>query len=433
VISIAEAAIAARREVAFYEWLYRREGLSDGDLLDGHTPVFSKKDIWEYEEQSGSPYYVSPRLPSDLSTVPMISTSGTTSRTLQIPVINAQGRGSERAHESMDLAFRDVLGATPVMWMQPELSPAIKSIMDQNAKYSGAEYRFISCRLPIVTQLEQARAAGATVLLDITGLTTPQIVQAQLNPREYGIRVVSCAYLPRSLSDYLAGKGVSSVFYFTAADSIVLHLGCPYCPTNEFHIRTTLSLHEVAGEDGSVEPLGEGLYVSTIPAMPFPPIRYTNGDMIRIAPTECRCGFRGNGLTFMGRTSHAKLGATGPLLNYEQIYSHYSAKPENLGVSILFGRLAERVHEQRFYVFLERQVDSPSVVDGAWKEVMTIGAGGPDTNFIEYVKVVVVPVGSIGHHLQHKRVVFTDLSRARGPLAEQLTKLARDVTGERLV
>jgi len=431
-IVVGEAACSVLEEIPFYQWLYRKLGLSSGDLQAGYVPVFSKKEIWEYEAETGSPYFMSPRIPVEPDKQLVISTSGTTSRTLPVPIIDSRGRGAERAHESLGMALSEILGAKPVMWIQPELSPAIRSIVDQNAQYSGAEYRFISCRLPIQAQLEQAKTYGCSVLIDLTGLIAPQIVQNSLSPRTYGIRAMTCAYQPETIVEYLRARGVETVFYFTAADSVVLHVGCPHCASNAFHIRTTLSHHEVYGEDGSVKFLGSGLYVSTIPSLPFPLVRYTNGDLVLIETVNCRCGFEGTNLVFQGRVSHVKLGNTGPLLNYEEIYKHYSLQAANMGVSILFGALESSIHQQRFYVFLERSVEQPTVIQGAWQEVMTVGAGGPDTNFAQHVHVVEVPVGSIGHPHQHKRRIFVDLSRSEGPLVEQLVRLAYEATGEKL-
>jgi hypothetical protein len=432
-IDVSKAARLVRETVPFYAWLYDDRGVTDAELAAGKIPVVSKNDFWRYEERTGKLYFASPRVPEEEGLRKMLHTSGTTSRILSVPVTDIYGRGTELVYHGLEKAMATYLGVKPIAWLQSELPPGLLAMIDLSVAHSGGEFRFISSKLPIREQAEQAKAAGCNGLLDISGLLSVQLVKERLVPLDYGIRLIAATYLTRGVVDYLKQHGTEVIYYFAAADALVAHVSCPHCPRNRFHIRSEISLHEVLTDSGRVERHGEGLYVTTAPHLPFPLVLYTTGDRVVLGVHECACGFKGTDLDFMERGAHVKLGS-GPLINVEGVHNHYAAQPSLTGVTLVFGQVADEVEQQyRLCLFLESDVTEPREVVDGWKEVMRVGVGALDPTFAHHIRVFMVPQGLLEYGQENKRRLFVNLAKSsHTATAQSACRLVEQLTGERL-
>lgn len=431
---IGRMAWAVVNNVPFYRWLYKeRYSLSDEEIRSGHVPLFSKEDVWQYEDVCQRPYYLSPRIPA-LDSLVFIHTSGTAGRkAFPVPVVNAEGRGFEHVHDTLEETFTNIIRDKPRVWIQKELPPGFAAIIDQCAKYRGIIYELISCRAPLEEQMSQAKAARCNALVDLTGAISAEIARERFPLEDSGLRVVATTYLPVHVSEYLKSQGVTVIFYFGAADSLVVHPGCQYTPINVFHVKSRGSIHEVLEPDGSISRYGYGQYVTSDLRPPFPLVRYTNTDVVQLRPSSCPCGFEGTDLVFQNRPSFVKLGS-GPSVNFDQVYRHYSSDPRNSKVVIVFG-LCMNDGNHHIYVLIEREDISEPVVDqDGWQIVMHHGVGGIDSYYRDRIKVVILPERTIPAGVDsHKGQILFDLTKACiNHSVKEIARLILETVGERV-
>lgn len=409
-------------EIPFYRWLYK------GRDLSAAVPVFSKTDIWAYEEETGQPYYASPRL----SEKPLLGyTSGTTGKVLPFPVTDKAGRGCENGLHGVATAFADFLGKRPVVCVLEDITEALQSICEQSPEM---DFHVLGSEGGIEERLERAKACGANVLLDARGVTCAEIRDNAKNLPSYGIKILGGIFIDRAVQDFVRGQGVAVIFLYGSLDTAVFHAGCPRLAEGTFHLRALTSLHEVETDDGTLATKGEGRYVTTAPDLPFPLVRYTNGDRVRIEETQCACGFEGDNIVFLGRKDHIKLGSYGPPMNVMDVFRFFNRDPENFRTLVFYSSLAGDQSQHRLCVLLERDVSKPEPIERGWQDVMNAGAGGYDEGFKDWIKVVALPRGRlVADMMGNKQRVFIDAFRSeKGPLGEQAAAIIEEVFGEKL-
>ena len=405
---IRDAAIEAYKTVPFYRWIYRQKN------IDPHTdpiPVINKNDLFAYEDATGEKYYCSPRLGPD----PILAyTAGVDGRILAVPITDRAGAGCENAMDVVPAVEHCFHGESYVIWLPKELPTHMLSLSEQIVRASNMRMVLISGRQPIEDQVRQAKEAGVTMIFDLPGVIAGKLSEANL-PLDHGIKVLFSAYFPSDMVNALKAKGIETLFWHTSMDSLIGHISCLHSAPNEFHIRSRHSIHEVLQDRGELTPTGRGKYVSTIPSLPFPVVRYTNRNNVELFQTSCACHFNGLSLRFLSRDNSFKLGGTGPVLNMEDVFRYVASKPYVHRVILIIARTTCSYGHGYLFVLTEQSdVYTPLCTRGPSSEIHKIvqsGCGGSDDLYARYVFLIQLPMNSMPISLQdHKPSTYINLT-----------------------
>lgn len=398
----------------FYKWLYTNAGVQVHDRISqNELPLISKQDLFHYQDVTGEMYFSSWKYPKGYQFEDYLGSTGTTTgRPFIVPM-----ECFANSYYTIPNVVRSLKPAGRKIAVS-EANPAVFSKFIQRwTEVEGIEVVTVPIHSDPHKVADFLAKNRPDVLHDIRSDITRSLILNSNAPLDtFGVKYVIA--LERYVVDKWTQVGVIPLQLYVGTDHPVCHLGCEYCYPN-VHIRAPRSQLKISIKSaGGLEEFGTGQFVATIFTEVFPFINYVNGDIVRIFPDKCKCGFTGTSLQFIGRQHTVKIGGDGPNIDLYTTHYRISERLNGLNVIHLIVNILEgTLPRTGLLTIIEKEgIEIPMLLESGWRMVLE-SAGGPregEFPLSHLLPVVMCPPRTIQVSSALKIPVYIDL-RANCP------------------
>ena len=426
--------IEAYERKPFYKWFYRSYGVQPDSCPFEDLPILRKQDFFEYEEETGTPYYD----PLPAEDFEEIFTSGTTAKPLKL--LRSARWGPKRLERRSILCF--------MQYIQKWFSD-VKRIILLDHKHPLTELHckgfkelgYTIVRVPsekwndIKYLSKVIPSSRPTCLFDLSGSWLEFLAKKDLPLHKMGVRLGITMTIDTKTEEML-GDEVKVICYFAGREiGEMVGANCPYQNTYYHRIRNDVLL----GVDvrGNYRQKGEGDLICTVDQFYFPFIKYANGDIVRLDKFNCKCGFSGISLQFIRRKMSVKVpDNSGAIVDLKNLYNAFSEQFEG---RILMVYLRARRDEELIRILAvlieDSEVNMPRLDPKLSEDALWTSAGGY-TYWSHALPVILVPEFSIPRFDSQsvkKRTFINAVDSILPTEYKHLIKCVEETTGYKII
>lgn len=413
-----QLAIKAFKTTQFYKWFYDKHGVNPEEASYDELPILQRKDIFEYEKQTGKPHHgvITPH--RDLI---RLETSGSTGEPFRV-LYTREGwiAGYEILHSGFEkFGLKRKIFTYHSLPLEKMIVPLMNAWGLKTAFVSQAEMYDIELIRKLI------KTEKPDVIYDATGRWISYLLKNGLPLGKVSVKACLVMQASRRDIEGFHRACLNLLFFLPSTDLGCIACSCPY--SESLHVAQE-SLFHVFGEKG-LQWDGEGELVATFPFSVFPLIKYTNNDIVRLRRAKCECGYVGRFLEFIARSFQVKVpDVEGWYIDVDKVYREFARRFRR---PILMMFLTAKIKEEAKAVdmlvtFIENDdVSEPSLRTNISNDVVEIGTGKFLPDLVRALPVILIPRGKIPYIDERAPKPRTFIDVRRAPLRKDYLELLK--------